>query len=100
MVRRTRNRSNWGANIKMPYQQRIEREAAQATYVREWREAHPSWMVADPWRCPLCNYTVQESVAQAEIRLPGLIEDHKFQHGQDWERYAALAADRGRADAP
>lgn len=67
------------------------RERAQADYAKSWRAEHPEQVWATPWLCPLCLYTVQETVAQAGMRLQWLINDHQLMHGQSWTAYQEAA---------
>jgi hypothetical protein len=90
-VKRQKDRSGWGANIETPYMQRIKREAAQATYVREWREMYPELVWSDSWVCPLCSMTIQVNATQNN-KTAGSIRDlrirhHQEGHGDDWTAY-------------
>lgn len=69
---------------------------AQSAYVAAWRADHADQLWAPPWLCPLCGYTVQETVAQADMRLQWLIEDHQYQHQQDWPAYEQAGQVEGR----
>jgi hypothetical protein len=87
--------SDWNSQARergQRHAQKLERERAQAAFVRPWREEHPeSLWGSESWACPLCRGIEQSDHPDQPLSL--FVAAHQTMHGADWSAYQALGED-------